>query len=68
MEEVTMQGTTNPWENVKLADIQIEKSGFAPLPEGEFVFQVLPGATYRTRQFPDGKSVTELNFQAAIAS
>jgi len=55
------------WANVKLSDIQIEKSGFAPLPEGEVVLQLLPGAEYKTKTFNDGNTVTDLDVQAAIA-
>lgn len=64
--EATLESGVNPWQQVKLSDIQVEKTGFAPIPEGDYVFQVLPGAQYRTKQFGDGNTVTELNFRAAI--
>ena len=57
----------NPWTNVTLADIAVEKGEFAPLPEGDFTFQLMPGAQYRTRTFQDGNTVTDLNVTAAIA-
>lgn len=52
----------NGWSDVKLSDIQLEKSGFAPLPEGDFTFQLVPGAQYRERN-----GFTELNLSASIA-
>lgn len=57
------------WSNVKLADVKIEDK-FPPLPEGDFVFTLVPGASYRERSFTSGDtnySVTELNVSAAIA-
>ena len=66
MTEVQTQ-TQGGWSGVKLSDIQIEKGQFSPIPAGEYTFQLVPGASFRTRQFPDGNSVTELNVQAAIA-
>jgi hypothetical protein len=55
------------WANVKLSDIQVEKSGFAPLPEGDVVLQLVPGAEYKSKTFDDGNTVTDLNVQASIA-
>lgn len=66
MTDVAIEAASNPWSNIKLADIEPEKSEFAPLPEGDYTFQLVPGAQYRTRQFQDGNSVTEINVIAAI--
>lgn len=65
--EATLETAVNPWANIKLSDIALEKTGFTPVPAGDYTFQIIPGAQYRTRQFPDGNSVTELNVQAAVA-
>ena len=62
-----IQGVQGGWSGVKLSDIQLEKSGFAPIPVNEYVFQLVPGASFRTKTFPDGNSVTELNVPLAIA-
>lgn len=48
------------WENVKLNEVKVD--GPSPLPEGDFVFQLLPGASTRVRN-----DVEELVASAAIA-
>lgn len=47
------------WSNVKMSDVQV--SNFTELPEGDFVFQIVPGASYRDR----GGS-QELSVQAVV--
>lgn len=48
------------WSNIKMSDVQV--SSFTELPEGDFIFSILPGASYR-----DHNGSQELSVQVAIA-
>lgn len=50
-----------PFVDVKLADVELEKP--QPLPDGDYVFQLNPGAEYRNNKFT---GVEELNVSATV--
>ena len=50
------------FETVSMSDIKIEKP--APLPIGDYVFQLLPGSEFRTNKY---NGLEELNCSAAVA-
>jgi hypothetical protein len=56
------------WANVTCGEVEAaQNAGFEPLPEGTFIFQLVPGgAKYRTKDF-NGVSLTDINASAAIA-
>ena len=68
--------TQSGWENVLWNEVEAaQNQGFEPLPEGTFVFQLVPGgAKYRSKTFqqvvdgtPTEISLTDINASAAIA-
>jgi hypothetical protein len=59
-----MSTTQTGWENVLLADVVPETQEFSEVPAGEYVFNLNPGASYRTNK----GGVQEIHAAATIAS
>lgn len=55
------------WANVKFGEVEAPvDAGFAPIPDGEYTFQLLPLAKYRYQEF-DGVTFANTNATAGIA-
>jgi hypothetical protein len=61
-----MSEVSNGWTNIKFGELEVN-DGFPALPEGDFDFQLLPVAQYRTKEF-DGKTYQDVNASASFVA